>query len=127
MLLAATNTCEPALNRLYAGEHPGIPHRQAAMPAMRAAEKTVKSLLEAPAYGQPLRLAGRLLRHLGPSRYLFADETGEITTRISRTVSGDISLFRNERIEIEGELKRTVSGEHLLRVQALKRPFLQAG
>ncbi|NLC24413.1 MAG: NirD/YgiW/YdeI family stress tolerance protein [Oxalobacter sp.] len=101
--------------------------RIAAMPAMTATEKTVKGLLETPAYGQHVRLTGKLVGCPGTRRYLFADDTGEIATRIRRPVSGNMALLKNQKIVIKGELKRMVSGEHVLSVQTLRLPYFPGG
>ncbi|MCM1129583.1 MAG: NirD/YgiW/YdeI family stress tolerance protein [Alistipes senegalensis] len=83
-------------------------------------EKTVKSLLEKPPYGEIFRLTGKIEAFLGGNRYLFSDGTGRIAIRISLRVFGETSLFKTSRIAIRGDLKQTHSGHPILRTRRLR-------
>jgi len=51
-------------------------------------------------------LQGRILRAVGNEKYIFADNTGEITVEIDAEVWRDLSVSENDLVEIYGEIDR---------------------
>ena len=54
----------------------------------------------------PVILQGRIIRFLGDDKYIFADDTGNITVEIDRRVWGNLSVGENDMVEITGEIDR---------------------
>ncbi|MCL2845631.1 MAG: NirD/YgiW/YdeI family stress tolerance protein [Chitinivibrionia bacterium] len=49
-------------------------------------------------------LRGKILRSLGNSRYVFSDDSGEITLEIDQEVWHGLSISENDNVEIYGEI-----------------------
>ena len=54
----------------------------------------------------PVILRGRIVRSLRNEKYVFSDETGNITVEIDRRIRGSLSVTETETVEISGEIDR---------------------
>jgi uncharacterized protein (TIGR00156 family) len=54
----------------------------------------------------PVILRGKIERFLGDEKYLFSDETGNITIEIDSRIWGTLSVDQNDVVEISGEIDR---------------------
>jgi uncharacterized protein (TIGR00156 family) len=58
----------------------------------------------------PVILRGKIERFLGDEKYLFSDETGNITIEIDNRIWGTLSVDQNDTVEITGEIDRGFRG-----------------
>jgi uncharacterized protein (TIGR00156 family) len=56
----------------------------------------------------PVILRGKIERFLGDEKYLFSDDTGNITIEIDDRVWGTLSVDQNDLVEVTGEIDRDV-------------------
>jgi uncharacterized protein (TIGR00156 family) len=54
----------------------------------------------------PVILRGKIERFLGDEKYLFSDDTGNITIEIDNKVWGTLSVDQNDLVEVTGEIDR---------------------
>jgi uncharacterized protein (TIGR00156 family) len=54
----------------------------------------------------PVILQGRIDRFLGDERYLFSDDSGNITVEMDDKIWGTLSVDQNDLVEITGEVDR---------------------
>jgi uncharacterized protein (TIGR00156 family) len=58
----------------------------------------------------PVVLRGKIERFLGDEKYLFSDETGDITIEIDNKIWGTLAVDQNDLVEIAGEIDRDFRG-----------------
>jgi uncharacterized protein (TIGR00156 family) len=54
----------------------------------------------------PVILQGKIVRFLGDEKYLFSDDSGNITIEIDNRIWGMLSVDHNDLVEISGEIDR---------------------
>jgi uncharacterized protein (TIGR00156 family) len=54
----------------------------------------------------PVILQGKIERFLGDEKYLFSDDSGNITIEIDNRIWGSLSVDQNDVVEITGEIDR---------------------
>jgi uncharacterized protein (TIGR00156 family) len=58
----------------------------------------------------PVVLQGKIERFLGDEKYLFSDDSGNITVEVDDKIWGGLSIDQNDVVEITGEVDRDRRG-----------------
>jgi uncharacterized protein (TIGR00156 family) len=58
----------------------------------------------------PVILQGKIERFLGDEKYLFSDDSGNITIEIDNRIWGSLSVDQDDVVEITGEIDRDYKG-----------------
>lgn len=83
---------------------PALAWAQYTGPSAEPVARTVREVLAQPRDGRQVHLRGKLLRQVGPEKYLFADGTGEVRVEIDDALFLGRPVGEATPVELRGEV-----------------------